>query len=384
MESQLKVFTAFSGYDSQCLALNRLKELYPGKFDYELIGWSEIDKDAIKAHNILFPEAADKNYGDISKVDWKEVPDFDLLTYSSPCFIAGTKILTLTRMKNIEDVKCGDYVYTHNKRFSKVTKTYAKCYKGDLCVVKSGKDNVICTPNHPFYYFNRSENEKEWRAVRDFKLHSKDQLFKVYIMNNEFVHEMDCIDVEKIENIETVVFNLEVEEDHSYVANNFIVHNCTDFSIAGKMAGGEEGSGTRSSLLWECERCIREKRPKYLLFENVTSLVSDKFMPLFKRWCDKVAGYGYTNFYQTLNAKDYGVPQNRDRVFMVSIRNDGKTVDYNFPNPKIPRTCKAENLFEKDVPEDYFLNQSKVDEWAKDNEARIKEFVIERNDLLED
>ena len=88
----LKVFTAFSGYDSQCLALNVIQNKYDPfanknwhTFMYELVGWSEIDKYAIKAHNALFPQWADRNYGDISKIDWSQVPDFDLFTYSSPC-----------------------------------------------------------------------------------------------------------------------------------------------------------------------------------------------------------------------------------------------------------------------------------------------------------
>lgn len=68
-DKPLRVFTAFSGYDSQCLALERLKENMPG-FDYVLVGWSEIDAMAIKAHNALFPEAEDLNFGDISKIDW--------------------------------------------------------------------------------------------------------------------------------------------------------------------------------------------------------------------------------------------------------------------------------------------------------------------------
>lgn len=81
---KIRVFTAFSGYDSQCLALERLKRDYPN-FDYELVGWSEIDKYAIQAHNALFPDWAERNYGDISNIDWQSVPDFDLFTYSSPC-----------------------------------------------------------------------------------------------------------------------------------------------------------------------------------------------------------------------------------------------------------------------------------------------------------
>lgn len=82
--SKIKVFTTFSGYDSQCLALDRLKETLPD-FDYDLVGWSEIAPEAVTAHNLLFPQWSDRNYGDITKIDWEKVPDFDLLTYSSPC-----------------------------------------------------------------------------------------------------------------------------------------------------------------------------------------------------------------------------------------------------------------------------------------------------------
>ena len=177
---KLKVFTAFSGYDSQCLGLERLKEYCP-EFDYELVGWSEINNHAIKAHNALFPQYADMNYGDISKVNWDEVPDFDLFTYSSPC---------------------------------------------------------------------------------------------------------------------------------------------TDFSSAGKQQGGVEGSGTRSSLLWECKRCIDAKRPKYLLFENVSAILQSKFIDMFHKWITTVQSFGYDSQYKILNSRDFGIPQNRDRIFLISIRQD--------------------------------------------------------------
>jgi len=75
----IRVFTAFSGYDSQCIALER------AGVKYDLVGWSEIDRHAINAHNALFPQYRDRNYGDITKIDWDNVPDFDLFTYSSPC-----------------------------------------------------------------------------------------------------------------------------------------------------------------------------------------------------------------------------------------------------------------------------------------------------------
>lgn len=90
---KVRVVTLCSGYDSQCLALERLKRNYP-QFDYDLVAWSEIEESAIKAHNALFPQWADRNLGDMTKIDWEQVPDFDLLFYSTPCFVAGTLILT--------------------------------------------------------------------------------------------------------------------------------------------------------------------------------------------------------------------------------------------------------------------------------------------------
>ena len=157
----LRVFTAFSGYDSQCMALDQVG------IKYDLVGWSEIDKFAIEAHNKFFPQYKDRNLGDISKIDWNNVPDFDLFTYSSPC---------------------------------------------------------------------------------------------------------------------------------------------QDFSRAGHMRGGQENSGTRSSLLWECRKAIEAKRPKYLILENVSDLVSNKFFPLFKEWMEDLEKMGYENHWKVLNASDHNIP----------------------------------------------------------------------------
>lgn len=214
----MKLFTAFSGYDSQCMALDRIG------IDYELVGWSEIDKYAIAAHNAVYPQYEGRNYGDISTIDWAQVPDFDLFTYSSPC---------------------------------------------------------------------------------------------------------------------------------------------QDFSVAGLQRGGTKGSGTRSSLLWECERAIAAKRPKYLLFENVAALVSQKFICLLNEWQLLLERMGYTNFTQVLNAKDYGVPQNRERVFMVSILDCEQP--YYFPKP-VPLTKCIGDVLEYDVPEEYYLSERMVQGFEKHNE----------------
>ena len=213
--TNLKVFTAFSGYDSQCMALDRLHRHNPD-FNYELVGWAEIDKYAIAAHNAVYPQWAERNYGDISKIDWAQVPDFDLFTYSSPC---------------------------------------------------------------------------------------------------------------------------------------------QDFSQAGKQAGGTEGSGTRSSLLWECRRAILAKKPKYLLMENVAALVSQKFIRLFNAWQLELESYGYRNFAKVLNAKDYGVPQNRERIFMVSVLDE--QARYEFPDP-MPLPLRLKDVLEPKVDERYYLSKDKT------------------------
>ena len=90
---------------------------------------------------------------------------------------------------------------------------------------------------------------------------------------------------------------------------------CQDLSVAGKQAG--LGKGTRSGLLYECEKIIEYCRPKYLLLENVKNLVGKKFKADFDKWLEYLEGLGYTNYWQVLNAKDYGVPQNREIVLLL-------------------------------------------------------------------
>ncbi len=140
---------------------------------------------------------------------------------------------------------------------------------------------------------------------------------------------------------------------------------CTNLSQAGKQEGFTKGSGTASSLLWECEKIIRAKRPQYLLMENVKALTQKKFMPEFQKWIDTLSDLGYDNYWQVLNAKDFGVPQNRERVFMVSILShdgEGRRL-YNFPQP-MPLTKSVEDCMTpaEAVGEDYFINGERVTE----------------------
>lgn len=112
---------------------------------------------------------------------------------------------------------------------------------------------------------------------------------------------------------------------------------CQDFSLAGKQAGGDEGSGTRSSLMYETIRIVKKLQPKYVIWENVKNLLSKKHIHNFDAYLETMKQLGYTNYYQVLNAKDYGVPQNRERVFTISIRKDiyGNGFNFKFPQPTI-------------------------------------------------
>lgn len=217
-ENPLRVYTAFSGYDSQCMALDRIG------IPYELVGWSEIDPYAIQAHNALYPEYADRNAGDISKIDWSQVPDIDLFTYSFPC---------------------------------------------------------------------------------------------------------------------------------------------TDISNAGLQKGLSEGSGTRSGLLWECRKAIEAKMPKYLLMENVKALLSKKFKPEFYKWRDYLTSLGYESYTKIINATECGVPQNRERAFMVSILGEHKP--FHFPEP-IVLEKRLKDVLEDDVDRKYFLSDKAVVGLLKHNE----------------
>lgn len=137
---------------------------------------------------------------------------------------------------------------------------------------------------------------------------------------------------------------------------------CTDLSVAGKQMGMSKGSGTRSGLLWEVERILTEIRdgngelPQILFMENVPQVHSQDNMPDFRKWLDFLESLGYTNYYQDLNAKNYGVAQNRERCFMFSFLGE---YNYHFPQP-IPLKKKLKDYLEDNVDEKYYINNEKA------------------------
>lgn len=214
MNKKIKMFTLFSGYDSQMMGLIDAVKNFKDRFSVELIGWSDINSLVQLVHNLAFPEYANRCYPDVSKINWSQVEDFDILFYSSPCQNA---------------------------------------------------------------------------------------------------------------------------------------------SRAGRREGFEKGSGTESSLVWEVERAIASKRPKWLILENVEGYLDPRNDDDFKKWARTVASYGYVSYYKVLCAADFGIPQNRKRLIMVSMRidNDEKT---NFEWPKTKKLkIKPEDLLSDVVDDKYYL-----------------------------
>lgn len=207
--THLKLFSLFSGIGGPEKALKRLG------IEYELVGYSEIDKYASRSYSAVHEEPEIKNYWDITKINEKELPDFDFMTWGFPC---------------------------------------------------------------------------------------------------------------------------------------------QDISIAGRQAGIREG--TRSGLYYDGLRILNEKKPKYSLIENVKALTSKKFADTFESILQDLDDAGYNNYWQVLDAKDYGIPQHRERVFIVSIRKD---IDQEFTFPeKEELRLKLKDLLDEEVDEKYYLSDRMI------------------------
>ena len=141
---------------------------------------------------------------------------------------------------------------------------------------------------------------------------------------------------------------------------DLIMHGspCQDFSLAGRQAGGDKDSGTRSSLMYETIRIVEKLKPKYVRWENVKNLISKKHIHNFNAYIETLNELGYKSYYKVLNAKDYGIPQNRERVFTISIRNDIDK-EFIFPDKK-ELNIKLKDLLEESVDEKYYLSDKMI------------------------
>ena len=161
---------------------------------------------------------------------------------------------------------------------------------------------------------------------------------------------------------------------------DLIMHGspCQDFSLAGLQAGGDEGSGTRSSLMYETVRIVEKLKPKYVIWENVKNVISKKHKHNFDNYLERMEQLGYRNYYQVLNAKDYGIPQNRERVFTISIRKDIWLKQGSFWfSPKQELKLKLKDMLEENVDEKYYLSDEQINNIKKStfhqNNRRVQE-----------
>ena len=141
---------------------------------------------------------------------------------------------------------------------------------------------------------------------------------------------------------------------------------CQDISVAGRQRGINEN--TRSGLLYQVERLLNvskehDELPKYLMLENVKNLVGKQFKPQFDEWIKRLDDLGYNTYWKVLNAKNYGIPQNRERVFAISIRKDIDT-GYEFPQG-FELKLRLKDILESEVDEKYYLSAEKVDLFLK-------------------
>lgn len=143
---------------------------------------------------------------------------------------------------------------------------------------------------------------------------------------------------------------------------------CQDISLAGKQKGlfNEDGTQTRSGLFFEALRIIEETQPKIAIAENVKNLVGKKFKPQFEIVLESLDKAGYNNYWQVLNAKDYGIPQNRERVFIVSIRKDIDNGCFKFPQG-FELKLRLKDMLEDDVDEKYYIDNSRVEKILNSN-----------------
>lgn len=444
----MKYVSIFSGIEAATVAW------YP--LGWEPLAFSEIDPFPSTVLQHHYPDIP--NLGDITKIDWNPYKgQADLVVGGSPCFPAGTLILTSEHLKPIEEIKVGDMVLTHRNRWRRVTATGSKI--ADTIVLRgNGVSSLECTPNHPFYARTRVHREsgygyeykQEWIPATDmvgrqwlnmnaateplpvpalpdgvsltepflrligtwlslgqssslpaFRFDSRSinrwvmkqfggkekhipswvyglsenlriSLLEGYFQRmdsvryaqpcsgmqllvgmkilaagagyrssilyeeNPSIHSTGTyrikfntspIDSDDFDddgywgrvNEKTVgrsnvlVYNLEVEDDHSYVAAGIAVHNCQSFSVAGK----REGLAGASGLMFEYIRAVRELRPRWFVWENVPGAFTSERGEAYRQLLSEMDALGYGLAWRVLDAQFFGVAQRRERVFLV-------------------------------------------------------------------
>lgn len=242
-----------------------------------------------------------------------------------------------------------EFIHTYNKGFAYgLLQLFAKSYHDSFKIVKNDDKYSIIHDDDPNIFY---KNGCLWYPI----------------ISIENTHEIKS------------VYDITVEEDHSFTANGMIAHNCTDISVAGKMKGLNPDSGTRSSLLWQNINLLKiaksnDTLPKYIMFENVKNLVGKKFKKDFDNLLTILDELGFNSYWKVLNGKDCGIPQNRERVFIIAIRKNVDTHKFTFPIP-YDTGIRLKDILEKKVDKRYYLKQETVDKFKLLNNEKVKNIV---------
>lgn len=226
-------------------------------------------------------------------------------------------------------------------------------FKGDNCDYSSK-----LTKEQVFEYLAHkgiSANYNEPMTLEQIKKLGEEKARVIY---NNIMATNNLVNIQQVRGKDLEIKNV---DEYCYIMTYSFP--CQDLSAAGLGKGMEKGSGTRSGMLWEVERILDEivsdngNLPQVLLMENVPEVIGNNNIKHFAKWLEKLESLGYKNKWQVLNAKDYGVPQNRERCFMVSILGD---YYYHFPQPQ-KLQLKLKDLLEENVDEKYYLSDSKLE-----------------------
>ena len=359
-----RLISLCSGYDSQAMAFDVLRR-WAGErglptMDCELVAWAEFDPEskapldrqpAVVAHNACFPDAADRNLGDMTKIDWQEV----IRKYN-------IKVYGKEREARLDAV--GREEYAHRQQGADgQDNLHRQCPKTDQTGTSASGEGVSAERHQSD---NRSEVGRQSNADDSCGVRQDD---KVLSDAQDPAHARQS-EQAPLHSLNRSVLNVGAEIDLLTYSTP-----CTDISQAGKRAGIKKDSGTRSAVLWYTEEAIRSLRPRLLLQENVAALVNQQNAADFRQWRDTVQRLGYHSSWVVLNARDIGidpalgpVPQNRDRLFMLSWRDDlGLPDQFPWPQPQaLTRTIA--DVLDPDVPDTFFLRPESVISFLTRNE----------------
>ncbi|WP_238884488.1 DNA (cytosine-5-)-methyltransferase [Clostridium sp. YIM B02551] len=156
---------------------------------------------------------------------------------------------------------------------------------------------------------------------------------------------------------------------------------CQSFSLAGNGEGGDEGSGTKSSLMWYTVDIIRNKMPKYIIWENVKAVICKKHKHNFDKYISTLSDLGYNNYFKVLNSKDYGAAQSRERLFVISIRKDADTKGFLF-KVRDHRKTTMRDILDVYTDEKYYIKDNIANELTKRFEMKLNNRKPSENGIL--